>query len=210
MRDGLVPGGGASHWHIGFPAVQRLLIAGQLDTDLGARSRESPGSAHGTDLGGFRTGLSISASRSLEVTSDRRVASFLLRRSGLATRRCEQNADIRWALQLAWARLSKRRTSPLWPRMMAATMGSAPNTSVTKLLDATTATQIRPCSRRAPSITPEAAIPERGVCAVRAKRVDLLGSRGIHPAMLTILLIVLVVLLLTGGIGFGYRGRRRV
>jgi len=28
--------------------------------------------------------------------------------------------------------------------------------------------------------------------------------------MLTILLIVLLVLLLTGGIGFGYRGRRRI
>jgi len=28
--------------------------------------------------------------------------------------------------------------------------------------------------------------------------------------MLTILLIVLIVLLLTGGIGYGYRGRRRV
>jgi heme/copper-type cytochrome/quinol oxidase subunit 2 len=29
-------------------------------------------------------------------------------------------------------------------------------------------------------------------------------------AMLTILLIVLIVLLLTGGIGWGYRGRRRI
>jgi len=28
--------------------------------------------------------------------------------------------------------------------------------------------------------------------------------------MLTILLIVLLVLLLTGGIGYGYRGRRRI
>jgi flagellar basal body-associated protein FliL len=30
------------------------------------------------------------------------------------------------------------------------------------------------------------------------------------PAMLTILLIVLIVLLLTGGVGYGYRGRRRL
>jgi hypothetical protein len=31
---------------------------------------------------------------------------------------------------------------------------------------------------------------------------------GYTPCMLTILIIVLLVLLLTGGIGYGYRGRR--
>jgi len=36
------------------------------------------------------------------------------------------------------------------------------------------------------------------------------GIKGKINPMLTILLIVLVVLLLTGGIGYGYRGRRRI
>jgi hypothetical protein len=35
-------------------------------------------------------------------------------------------------------------------------------------------------------------------------------SKGTAGVMLTILLIVLLVLFLTGGIGYGYRGRRRV
>ena len=66
-----------------------------------------------------------------------------------------------------------------------------------------------PALLSAASITPGTAAP-RARRMRRTRRADWCARlEGIHLAMLTILLIVLVVLLLTGGIGFGYRGRGR-